>query len=106
MVLYIPAAASAPPAGPHGGTSRGLRRGPPVAPCVEVHSLCDKPYDRGPQRRPPRQGPVAPAWEIDSHLITILVLFSLVLAGEGRKILESAGVSTSLALMLFGSHRT
>ena len=39
-------------------------------------------------------------------LVTILVLFSLVLAGEGRKILESAGVSTSLALMLFGSHRT
>ena len=66
MVLYIPAAASAPPAGPHGGTSRGLRRGPPVAPCVEAQSLCDKPYDRGPQRRPPRQGPVAPAWEIDS----------------------------------------
>ena len=56
------AAASAPPAGPHGGTSFGLRRGPPVAPSVEVHCLCDKPCGRGPQRRPPRQGPKGFAW--------------------------------------------
>lgn len=48
-----------------GATCRYLfrfRRGPPVAPSVEVHCLCDKPCGRGPQRRPPRQGPKGLAW--------------------------------------------